>query len=66
MPSADYATQAPPAEILERLTGLQLKDAYIEGEGGLHLVFEGGHILFIAGDRVCISVGRLEDSAPLH
>jgi hypothetical protein len=66
MPNADYITQANAADILDRVTGLSLKTAYVEGEKGLHLIFDGGYVLIITGEFVCISAGRLEDSGPLH
>jgi hypothetical protein len=66
MSNRDYVTQADAADILGRLIGLQLRTAYVEGSQGLHLVFDGGHILIITGEEVCFSAGRLENSEPLH
>jgi hypothetical protein len=66
MSSMDYTTQADATDILERVRGLALKTAYVEGEKGLHLVFDGGYVLIITGEFVCISAGRMEDSGKLH
>jgi hypothetical protein len=66
MSNRDYSTQVDASDILARMLGLQLRAAYVEGSKGLHLVFEGGHTLFIVGEEVSISAGLLEDSGPLH
>lgn len=39
-----------PAQVLEHVEGATIVSSYIEDESGLHLVFNNGQCLVIAGD----------------